>query len=143
MATRTLGSYVNNQPVFIEVGPNALIIRISLSTTLSPTDIWNIGKLPVNAIPLDAIFYAGNATGMATFCAKFGTSASPDLFFASATYSVGVYRAATRLGTTAQVSLSDDKMPRFHNVQMVGTAGATLGYLGDLVIYYLMPGQQF
>jgi hypothetical protein len=72
---------------------------------------------------------------------KFGTSASPDAFFASATYSLTVNRATTRLATTAQCSLSDDKMPRYVPVQMVATAGATLGYFGDLVVYYKMPGQ--
>ncbi len=144
MATRQLGAYVNGQAPANDAGTNVLVIRISVSTTVSPTDIWNIGKLPVGAIPTDAIFYGGTATGQATFTAKLGTSASPSLFFASATYSNAVYRPTTkRLGTSAQISLSDDKMPRFVPVQLVGSAGATLGYLGDLVIYYVMPSQGF
>jgi hypothetical protein len=144
MATRQLGAYTNGQPPALHAGTNALVIRISVSTTVSPTDVWNIGKLPVNCIPTDTIFYGGTATGQATFAAKFGTSASPSAFFASATYSNAVYRAsAKRLGSSAQCSLSDDKMPRYVNVQMVGTAGATLGYIGDLIIYYVLPSQGF
>ncbi len=143
-----LASSLNRPPCFIALS-TALFLSQSLSsversTTVSPTDIWNIGKLPVGAIPTDAIFYGGTATGQATFTAKLGTSASPSLFFASATYSNAVYRPTTkRLGTSAQISLSDDKMPRFVPVQLVGSAGATLGYLGDLVIYYVMPSQGF
>lgn len=142
MATRALGlSYTNGQPEAVHAGENAYIVRLSFSVTVSPTDIWNIGKLPVNAIPTDAIFYGGTATGIGTFTAKFGTSASPSAFFASATYSAAVYRTTKRLGSAAQFSLSDDKMPRYVNLQMVGTAGATLGYIGDLIIFYKTPGQ--
>src|ERR1041384_922295 len=144
MATRQLGAYGLGQPPAVHAGTNALVIRISTSTTVSPTDVWNIGKLPPNAIPTDVIFYGGTATGQGTFTAKFGTSASPSAFFTSATYSNAVYRAtAKRLGTSAQCSLSDDKMPRYVPVQMVGTAGATLGYIGDLIVYYVMPSQGF
>jgi hypothetical protein len=66
MATRQLGSYTNNQPEGVHVGDNVLIVRISVSTTVSPTDTWQIGKLP-QAIPLDAMFYGGSATGQGTF----------------------------------------------------------------------------
>jgi hypothetical protein len=142
MATRQLGnSYVTGQPEAVHAGENAYIVRISVSTTVSPTDTWFIGKLPVNAIPTDAIFYGGTATGIGTFTAKFGTSASPSAFFASATYSAALYRTTKRLGTQAQCSLSDDKMPRYVNLQMIATAGATLGYIGDLIVFYKMPGQ--
>lgn len=144
MATRQIGAYQVGQAPAVHAGTNALVIRISVSATVSPTDTWQIGKLPVNAIPTDAIFYGGTATGQGTFCAKFGTSASPSAFFASATYSNAVYRASgKRLGTSAQTSLSDDKMPRYVPVQMIATEGATLGYLGDLIVYYVMPGQSF
>lgn len=140
MATRQLLSYINNQPEAVENGVNVTVIRISVSTTVSPTDTWQIGKLPVNAIPTDAIFYLGTA-GQVNL--QLGISASPSLFFASATYSITVNRAANRLGLAAQASLSDDKMPRFVNVTMsaAGGTGATLGYLGELVLYYKMPGQ--
>lgn len=145
MATRQLGSFNNNQPEAVHVGDNVLIIRISVSTTVSPTDTWQIGKLPHGAIPLDAIFYGGTATGQGIFQAKFGTSASAEAFFISATYSTANYRpaAATILGTRAQISLSDDIMPRYEAVTMIGILGATLGYIGDLVVFYKMPGQTF
>lgn len=136
-------AYANNQPEAVHAGVNALIIRISASVTFSPTDTILLGKLPVNAIPTDAVFYGGTATSIGSFVAKFGISASPSMFFASATYSAARYQgaAAKRLGLAAQASLSDDKMPRYVNVTMVSAAGATLGYIGELVIYYKVPGQ--
>lgn len=145
MATRQIASYGNNQPEGVHVGDNVLLIRISVSVTVSPTDTWLIGKLPTGAIPIDAIFYGGNATGAGTFVAKFGTSASPEAFFTSLTYSTAQYRPAATvlLGTRAQISISDDAMPRYENVVMVASAGATLGYLGDLIVYYKMPGQTY
>ena len=42
-----------------------------------------------------------------------------------------------------QVSISDDAMPRFEYVTMVATAGVSIGHVGDLVLYYKMPGQGF
>lgn len=145
MPTRQITSSWLNQPEAVENGANILIVHLSFSTTFSPTDIIQIGKLPVNAIPVDVVFYGGTATSQGTFVAKFGTSASPSAFFTSATYSAARYQgaAAKRLGLAAQCSLSDDKMPRYVPVQMVSAAGATLGYVGELVIYYKVPGQNF
>ena len=145
MATRQITSSWLNQPEAVHAGVNALVIHLSFSTTFSPTDTIQIGKLPVNAIPLDVVFYGGTATSIGTTVLKFGTSASPSAFFTSATYSAARYQgaAAKRLGLAAQASLSDDKMPRYVPVQMVSAAGATLGYLGELVIYYKVPGQNF
>lgn len=144
MATRIItAAMANNQPEAVHAGVNALVIHLSFSTTFSPTDTIAIGKLPVNAVPLDAVFYGGTATSIGTTVLKFGISASLSLFFTSATYSAARYQgaAAKRLGLAAQASLSDDKMPRYVNVTMVSAAGATLGYLGELVLYYKMPGQ--
>lgn len=143
MPTRQITSSWLNQPEAVHAGVNALVIHLSFSTTFSPTDTIQIGKLPVNAIPLDAVFYGGTATGIGGSVIKFGTSASPSAFLASASYSTAVYRTTKRLGLAAQASLSDDKMPRYVPVQMVSAAGATLGYLGELVIYYKVPGQNF
>lgn len=141
MATRTITNL--NQPEAVHAGVNAAILHLSFSTTFSPTDTIVIGRLPVNAIPLDAVFYGGTATSIGTFVAKFGISASLSLFFSSATYSAARYQspAAKRLAVAAQASLSDDKMPRYVNVTMVSAAGATIGWVGDLVIYYKVPGQ--
>lgn len=145
MPTRQITSSWLNQPEAVENGINVLIVHLSFSTTFSPTDIIQIAKLPVNAIPTDAVFYGGTLTSIGTTVLKFGTSASPSAFFTSATYSAARYQgaAAKRLGLVAQCSLSDDKMPRYVPVQMVSAAGGTLGYLGELVIYYKMPGQSF
>jgi hypothetical protein len=139
MATVTLSSANLNQPEAVEKGVNVQINRISLSVSWSSGDVHRIGKLPHGAIPLDAIFFPGTAHG-AGFVAKFGTSASQELFFASATYSVSS-RTIRALGTAKQVSLSDDAMPRFEYVTMVATAVISAGYVGDLITYYKMPGQ--
>lgn len=138
MATITLRP--GNQPEAVENGINAAICKISLSVSWSSGDIHNIGKIPVGAIPLDAVFYPGAATpGTAVF--KFGTSASQELFFASATYSVKAY-SSRRLGTAQQISISDEAVVRYDNITMVATAGTSVGHVGDLVVYYKMPGQQ-
>lgn len=141
MAIKTITNL--NQPEAVHVGVNAAILHLSFSTTFSPTDTIIIGRLPPNAIPLDAVFYGGTATAQGTFVAKFGISASLSLFMASATYSAARYQSTgtKRLAVAAQASLSDDKMPRYVNVTMVSAAGATLGWVGDLVIYYKLPGQ--
>jgi len=150
VATITLGNAQGMQPPAVHVGLNTLVCRLSLSVTLSVGDIHIIGKLPHGAIPTDAVFYGGAAfvatsTGQVM---KIGTSASQELFFASATFSItpafGVQRVTRRLGTTAQISLSDDIQPRYENVVFVGTSSTfTVGHMGDLVIEYVMPGSEF
>lgn len=140
MATLTLGNV--GQPEAVHAGVNARICRISLSVTWSSGDIHIIGRIPHGAIPLDAIFYPGAAVA-GTTVAKYGTSASNDLFFASATYSNAVYRNTVKLGSSVQVSISDDSMPRYENLTAVFTAAASIGHVGDLVIFYKMPGQSF
>lgn len=143
MATVDLSAYTGNQPEAVQVGDNVAICRISLSVTLSVGDVHRIGKIPHGAIPLDAVFYAGSALAANASILKLGTSASNDLFFASATYSFAgsVYRTTRPLGTAQQISLSDDKMPRYEALTLVGTAGLSIGFVGDLIVYYKMPGQ--
>lgn len=143
MARQITQSYLR-QPEAVHAGLNVLVVHISLSVTWSPTDVIQVAKLPVNCIPTDAVFYGGSALG--TTVLKIGTSASPSLFFTSATYSnVRTQGAAAKLlGYKARdvgTSLSDDKMPRYVNVQIVPSAGATLGFIGELVIYYKIDGQ--
>ncbi len=141
MATVTLSNV--GQPEAIEKGDNVLICRVSLSVTLSVGDVHIIGRVPHGAIPLDSVFFPGAAFA-ATGITKFGTSASQELFFASDSYAESGtlnYRTARRLGSAMQVSLSDDAMPRYENVVMVGTAGISIGHVGDLIVYYKMPGQ--
>lgn len=139
MATLNVGNSARNQPTANATGVNAVVFRVSLSASWSSGDVHLIGKLPHGAIPIDSIFYPGSASP-AGFVAKFGTSASQELFLASATYSV-VTRGSRRLGYAAQVSLSDDLTVRYENVTMVATAGTSIGHVGDLVLYYVMPGQ--
>lgn len=123
----------------VHAGVNVAICHISLSASWSSGDVHLIGRIPHGAIPLESVFYPGPASG-AALIAKFGTSASQELFFASATYSVAS-RNTRRLGYAAQVSLSDDAMPRYENLTMVATNNVSVGHVGDLVVYYKMPGQ--
>lgn len=143
MATVTLSNV--GQPEAIHVGLNTKICRVSLSATASLDSTWIIGRLPHGAIPVDAIWYPAAAAGTA-FVNRFGTSASTELFFASDSWAEsGVlnYRTARTLGTAQQVSLSDDAMPRYQNITMGGgvAIGVSVGHMGDLVVFYKMPGQ--
>jgi hypothetical protein len=145
MATVTLENANRNQAEAIEKGLNTLICRVSLSATASLDSTWRIGKLPHGAIPVDAIWYPGAAAGTA-FVNRFGTSASTELFFASDSWAESGtlnYRTARALGTQQQISLSDDAMPRFQYVTMGGgvAIGVSVGHMGDLVVFYKMPGQ--
>lgn len=135
-------STFNGQAEALERGINIAICHISISVSWSSGDVHRIGKLPHGAIPLDAVFYPGTALS-AVAVAKFGSSASQELFFASLTYSqtAQIYRTIRKLGTAMQISLSDDFMPRFEWITMVATAGVSVGAVGDLIVYYKMPGQ--
>lgn len=145
MATLTLGNV--GQPEAVHAGDNVLLCKISLSVSVSSGDIHIIGRLPHGAIPLDAVFYPGSAyisTSTGTVF-KMGTSASPEMFFASATYSYtpAVATRTTRiLGPAVQISLSDDFMPRYENVVAVNTGTLwSVGFVGALIVWYKMPGQ--
>lgn len=143
MATVKVGLGADGAQPESNITINEAICKISLSLTLSVGDIHLIGKLPNGAIPLDAVFYPGVGAA-AGLVAKFGTSASQELFFASATYSQAaapIYRLNRKLGTAMQISISDDARVLFDYVTMVGTAGVSIGHVGDLIVYYKMPGQ--
>lgn len=141
MATIITGIAQINQAEAVEKGVNAAIFKVSLSVSWSSGDIHKIGKLPHGAIPLGAVFYPGAAlSGVAV--AKFGTSASQELFLASATYSQAAYTSTRKLGPQMQISVSDDPGLAYEWVTMVATAGVSVGYVGDLVVNYKMPGQQ-
>lgn len=143
MGTITLGNADKNQAEAVENGQNTAICRISLSVSWSSGDVHRVGKVPHGAIFLDSVFYPGAAFA-ATGIAKFGTSASQEMFFISDSYAesgTSLYRNIRRLGTALQLSLSDDAMPRFDYITMVATAGVSIGHVGDLVVWYKIPGQ--
>lgn len=142
MATVNVGSYAGNQPEQVHAGVNALICHVSLSASWSSGDVHRIGKLPNGAIPLDAVWYPGAASGT-TAVAKFGTSASQEAFFASGSFSLAPapHRTNRRLGVASQISLSDDAAVVYEPVVMVATAGVSIGHVGDLIVLYKMPGQ--
>lgn len=132
-----------NQPESVHAGVNAAICKVSLSASWSSGDVHRIGKLPNGAIPLWSVWYPGAAFA-ATGIAKFGTSASQELFFASDSYAEsGIlnYSTGRKLGTTMQISISDDANPLFDWITMVATAGVSIGHVGDLVVFYKIPGQ--
>lgn len=145
MATVKVGLGLDgNNAEQVHVGANVAVCRVSLSASWSSGDVHVIGKLPNGAIPLDAVWYPGAATG-ATFIAKFGTSASQELFLASDSYGTNegtlLHRSIRPLGTAKQISLSDDARVLFENIVMVATANISIGHVGDLVVSYKMPGQ--
>jgi hypothetical protein len=135
MATRFMGRVLNSQPQFGR-GTNTAVFHISASASLSSGDTWVIGKLPHGAIPVQAVFYTQGQVE-----AKFGTSASLELFLDSATFVAGAYFSTKLLGPSQAISVSDDIALRFERVTMVANAGLSLGYVGDLVVTYVMPGQ--
>lgn len=144
MATITNDIVAATPPKKLHAGENVLVCRISLSATFSAGDIFRVGKLPHGIIPLDAVFYMGPAFTNASTgaCLKMGVSASMDLFFASATFSVGggsLWRSTIAQGTRrkALFSLSDDAGVRYEYVTFVPTSGTSVGHIGDLVIRYL------
>lgn len=136
MATLFMARSLNSPAAQHVPGMGAAIFHISASLSISGGDTWVIGKLPNRAIPLFSVFYpAGQVV------AKFGTSASQELFFNSSTYSAGTNMGTNRLGRAFQISLSDDVAVNYETVTMVATGGISLGVIGDLLVTYVMPGQ--
>lgn len=125
-----------HQPEMVETGANIAVCRISLSATTSVGDVLRLGKLPNGAVPTDAVFYPGPAYAAGIW--KFGWSASQAAFIASATLSV-VTRGNVAL--TNPISLSDDAGVMFEYIVGVPSAAVTVGYHGNLVVTYKMPGQ--
>ena len=142
MATVRTSGHLASQAAANHTGLNVEVMRLSLSVSNSVGDIVHIGKLPHGAIPVDAIYYPGSAVAAATV-AKYGTSASQDLFFASATYSTAMVRCTRPLGTAMRISLSDDLGLRYENVTAVLTAAASVGFIAEIAVFYKMPGQQY
>ncbi len=135
MANVWMGRALNTPPQSNRAAPNVVIFHISASRSVSVADTYLVGKIPHGAILTQAVFFP-----VGSIVAKFGTSASLSLLFASATYSVGANLSTTRLGPAFQISVSDDAPVRYEAVTMVPSDGLSTGYLGDLVVTYVMPG---
>lgn len=129
-------------PEQVHVGVNAAVCKVSLSVSWSSGDVHVIGKLPNRAVPLDWVWYPG-AASPAALIAKFGTSASQELFLVSDSYAETqtLYRNIKRAGPDIQISLSDDAAVLYENLVMVATAGISIGNVGSLIVFYKMPGQ--
>ena len=142
MATVTVGPGSGQLPEQVHVGVNAAVCKVSLSVSWSSGDVHVIGKLPNYAIPLDWVWYPGVASP-AALIAKFGTSASQELFLVSDSYAETqtLYRNIKRAGPDIQISLSDDARVLYENIVMVATAGISIGNVGSLIVLYKMPGQ--
>lgn len=125
-------------PQGLHAGPNQVVCRISLSATTSAGDVLRVGKLPNGAIPTDVVFYAGPAFVVGGIW-KFGWSASQAAFIASETVSLAVRRGNVAL--TQAISLSDDARVLYEHIVAVPSAVASVGYMGNLVVSYVMPGQ--
>lgn len=126
------------QPQGLHAGPNQVVCRISISATTSAGDVLRIGKLPNGAIPTHAVFYAG-AAFVSNGIWKFGWSASQAALLSSKSYSLAVNHGDVAL--TANISLSDDARVMYDYIVAVPAAVITAGYVGNLVVSYLMPGQ--
>lgn len=125
-------------PKALHAGVTRLICRVSLSATTSVGDVLRIAKLPHGAQVTDVVIIPRGA-----FAAKIlgiGTSASPDAFFSSATFSV-LTRAA--LGSTFKVSLSDDAIQRYDYVTIKQSAIMTVGHQMDVVLDYVFDDTGF
>ena len=143
MATVKVGLGLDSgQPEQVHVGANVAVCKVSLSASWSSGDVHIIGKLPNGAIPLDWVWYPG-AASPAALVAKFGTSASQELFLASDSYAETqtLYRNIKRAGPDIAISLSDDARVLYENIVMVATAGISIGNVGSLIVFYKMPGQ--
>lgn len=143
MATVIVGpGLAGPTPEQIHAGANVAVCKVSLSVSWSSGDVHVIGRLPNGAIPLDWVWYPG-AASPAALIAKFGTSASQELFLASDSYAETqtLYRNIKRAGPDIQISLSDDARVLYENIVMVATAGISIGNVGSLVVLYKMPGQ--
>ena len=126
----------------IHVGANVAVCKVSLSVSWSSGDVHVIGKIPNGAIPLDWVWYPG-AASPAAFIAKFGTSASQELFLVSDSYAETqtLYRNIKRAGPDVAISISDDARVLFENIVMIATAGCSIGNVGTFVLFYKQPGQ--
>lgn len=142
MATVTVGPGQGQVAEQVHAGVNAAVCKVSLSVSWSSGDVHVIGKLPNGAIPLDWVWYPGAAFG-STGIAKFGTSASQELFLASDSYAETqtLYRNIKRAGPDIAISISDDARVLYENIVGVFTAGVSIGNVGTLVVFYKMPGQ--
>src|SRR5690242_12514954 len=110
MATVKVGPGQNGfEAEQVHVGTVALVCKVSLSASWSSGDVHVIGRIPNGAIPLDWVWYPG-AASPAAFIAKFGTSASQELFLVSDSYAETqtLYRNIKRAGPDIAISLSDD-----------------------------------
>jgi hypothetical protein len=128
------------QPEQVHAGGNTIVCRISLSATTSAGDVLRIGKLPHGAIPTDAVFYRGAALPDITIW-KFGWSASQAAFLASRSYSAGEGPHRANVQLTTNISLSSDARVLYEHIVAVPAAVVTAGHYGNLVVQYVMPGQ--
>jgi len=146
MATVTLKCGLN-QAEAVHAGLNTAVCRISISATTSAGDVLRIGRLPHQAIVLDAVFYAGDAF-VDNGIHKFGLSGTEAALLASHSYSLAYTHALYGQPARHNVKLinlntsrSDDATQRFTYITCTPTAIITAGHLGTLVVQYKMPGQ--
>jgi hypothetical protein len=128
----------NNQAEVIHAGVNAAVCSVSMSATTSAGDVLRIGKLPHQAVVVDAVWYPGAALP-GTAVLKFGVSGSEAAILTSATHSA-IVRANVNV-STLNVSRSDDNAQRFTYITCTPAAVISAGNYGRLVVFYKLPGQ--
>ena len=136
MGTQTLGS--GRTPAKqVHVGLQAVAKRISLSVSHSSGEILNCIPLPHGAVVTDVVFYPGSAL-TANSVLRIGTSASAEMYLASATYTTVVARATRGLGDRFKISLSDDAAVRYEWLTVSPITQQSVGYLGDVIVTYML-----
>lgn len=126
------------QPQTVHAGVNQIVCRISLSATTSVGDVLRIGKLPNGVIPTDCVFYGGPA--LPATLMTFGWSGSAAAFIASVSQSAAVV-ARGNVPLTVNISLSDDARVLYQPITCTPAIAMSVGYAGNLVVSYILPGQ--
>lgn len=137
MANVTLKTGLN-QAEAVHAGINAIVCSVSMSATSSAGDVLRIGRLPHQAIVVDAVWYPGAALP-GTAVVKFGVSGSEAALLTSATHSA-VVRTNVSVALL-NTSRSDDNAQRFTYVTCTPAAQVSVGNYGRLVVQYKVPGQ--
>lgn len=135
MGTQTIGT--GRTPAKrLHSGVNQIAKRVSLSVSHSSGEVLKVAPLPNGAVVTDVVFYPGAAL-VANSVLRVGTSASAEMYMASATYTALVH-ASRGLGDRFKISLSDD-VPKLEEwLTLSPITQQSVGYLGDVIVSYIM-----
>ena len=117
-------------------GLQAVAKRVSLSVSQSSGEVLNCIPLPHGAVVTDVVFYPGSAL-TANSVLRIGTSASAEMYMASATYTA-LAHATRGLGDRFRISVSDESPVRYEWLTLSPITQASVGYLGDVIVTYML-----